>query len=86
VKFPTPPEPEKVKSEPPNSLKSLHISHTKDLNTKEREKKETPAAPVSLSPQESAGAPGDAAISPEVMRKLGLRYNVADWPPKRRED
>jgi hypothetical protein len=40
VKFPTPPEAEKVKSETPNSLESLHISQTKDLHTKEREKKE----------------------------------------------
>jgi hypothetical protein len=86
VKFPAPPEPEKVKSEPPNSLKSLHISHTKDLYTKEREKKETPAAPVSLSPHNGTDAPEEASIiSPEVMRKFNLRYGVEDWPPPREQ-
>jgi hypothetical protein len=58
----------------------------KVVNTKEREKKEAPAAPFSLSPQDGADEPEEAAISPEVMRKFHLRYNVSDWPPPRRED
>jgi hypothetical protein len=31
-----------------------------------------------------ADAPQDAMISPEVLRKFGVRYNVGDWPPPRR--
>jgi hypothetical protein len=73
VKFPTPPEPEKVKSLSPE-------------RNKEREKKETPAAPVSLSPRDGADAPGEVTISPEVMRKFGLRYGTEEWPPPRRKD
>jgi DNA-binding transcriptional MocR family regulator len=53
VKFPTPPEPEKVKPETGNNLESLHNIPDKVVNTKEREKKGTPPAPVSLS-QEKA--------------------------------
>jgi hypothetical protein len=51
----------------------------KVVETKEREKKGSPAA--SLSPQDRADAREDVTISPEVMRKFGLRYNVSDWPP-----
>jgi hypothetical protein len=53
VKFPTPPEPEKVKPETGNRLESLPNIPDKVVNTKEREKKGTPPAPVSLS-QEKA--------------------------------
>jgi hypothetical protein len=85
VKFPTPPEPEKVKSETPKPLESLEIMPDKVLHTKEREKKGAPAAPFSLSRQDGAHAPEGSTISPEVMRKFGLRYGVEDWPPRRRE-
>jgi len=82
VKFPTPPEPEKVKSETRNPLEILSIEPHKVVNTKEREKKEA----VSLSPQDGAHAREDVTISPEVMRKFNLRYDVSDWPPPRRAD
>jgi hypothetical protein len=84
VKFPTPPEPEKVKSEPRKGLETLgNVTH-KVLDTKEREDKRE--QPVSLSPQNGAHAPEGLTISPEVMRKFDLRYNIRDWPPQRRED
>lgn len=83
VKFPTPPEPEKVKSQPPMSLESLDKVLAKVLDTKERKDKAEP--PVSLSHDNVANAPEEPGISPEVMRKFGLRYNVGDWPPIRRE-
>jgi hypothetical protein len=81
VKFPTPPEPEKVKSETRKGLESLAKAVAKVVETKERKDKEAQA--VSLSPHNGAHAPRDATISPEVMRKFGLRYNVEDWPPRR---
>jgi hypothetical protein len=85
VKFPTPPEPEKVKSETPNTVESLEKTADKVVENKEREKKEAPAAPFSLSPQDRADAlDEDVTISPEVMRKFNLRYNVSDWPPSPR--
>jgi hypothetical protein len=83
VKFPTPPEPEKVKSQPANSLESLENTIAKVVDTKERKKKEAPA-PFSLSPQDGADAPENTIISPEVMRKFGLRYDTENWPPPRR--
>jgi hypothetical protein len=82
VKFPTPPEPEKVKSQPPKSLETLSIELDKVVHTKERKEKDD--APVSLSPQNGAYTPEDMTISPEVIRKFGLRYNTEDWPPPRR--
>jgi hypothetical protein len=84
VKFPTPPEPEKVKSQPAKSLESLGKVAHKVLHTKERKDKEDTT--FSLSPQDGADAPEGLTISPEVMRKFGIRYNVADWPPSRRDD
>jgi hypothetical protein len=84
VKFPTPPAPEKVKSETRNNLELLGDVAHKVVNTKERKEKEEP--PVSLPPQDGAAAPQEGTISPEMMRKFGLRYNVADWPPLRRKD
>jgi hypothetical protein len=84
VKFPTTPQEKKVKSEPDKSLESLTIELAKVVTTKERKEKED--APVFLSPQDGAAAPEDAAISPEVMRKFNVRYNVSDWPPPRRAD
>jgi hypothetical protein len=54
-------------------------------SNREREKKGAPPAPVSLSPQNGADAPERCDISPEVMRKFGLRYGVEDWPPRRHE-
>jgi hypothetical protein len=84
VKFPTPPESEKVKSQPAKSLESLGNTIAKVVTTKEREEKEE--LPVSLSREDGADAPKDETISPEVMRKFGLRYNVGNWPPKRRAD
>jgi hypothetical protein len=83
VQFPTPPELEKVKSQPAKPLEFLAKAIAKVVENKERKDKEEQA--VSLSPQASADAPEDETISPEVMRKFGLRYNVADWPPPRRE-
>jgi hypothetical protein len=80
VKFPTPPEPEKVKSETPNTVESLEKTADKVVDTKEREKKEA----VSLSPQDRVHALEKVTISPEVMRKFNLRYNVSDWPPSPR--
>src|SRR5215216_4021095 len=70
VKFPTPPEPEKVKSETRKPLEILSIEPHKVVTTKEREKKEA----VSLSRQDRAHAREEATISPEVMRKFGIRY------------
>jgi hypothetical protein len=84
VKFPTPPEPEKVKSQPPKSLESLQDVLAKVVKDKEREKKEP--QPFSLSPQEGADAPDRSTISPEVMRKFGIRYSTEEWPPPRRAD
>jgi hypothetical protein len=84
VKFPTPPEPEKVKSDSAKPLETLEKVVDKVVTTKERKDKEE--QPVSLSSQDSADAPKDVTISPEVMRKFGLRYNVGDWPPPWRED
>jgi hypothetical protein len=83
VQFPTPPEPEKVKPETRNSLESLGNVLGKVVETKERKDKE--AQPVSLSPHNGADAPEDVTISPEVMRKFGLRYGTEDWPPTQRE-
>jgi hypothetical protein len=84
VQFPTPPEPEKVKSPPPKPLESLRNVLDKVVNTKERKEKEDAA--VSLSPQDGADAPEACTISPEVMRKFGLRYSTEEWPPPRRKD
>jgi hypothetical protein len=84
VKFPTPPEPEKVKSDSPNILETLQNTAHKVVDTKER--KDKGEAPVSLSGHKDEDTPGHSIISPEVARKFGLRYNVADWPPPRRED
>jgi hypothetical protein len=85
VKFPTPPEAEKVKSEPAKSLGSLSNTVDKVVHTKEREKKGA-AESVSLSSQDGADAPETAVISPEVMRKFGLRYSTEEWPPPRCAD
>ncbi len=85
VKFPTPPEPEKVKSQTPNSSESLQNMPDKVLETKERKKKGAPVALVSLLLQDGAHAPEGSTISPEVMRKFGLRYSVENWPPRQRE-
>jgi len=84
MKFPTPPEPEKVKSETGNGLESLKNVAHKVVETKEREKKED--TPFSLSVEDGADAPDGCTISPEVMRKFGLHYNVSEWPPQRREN
>jgi hypothetical protein len=43
-----------------------------------------PPAPLSLAPPDGADAPERGSISPEVMRKFGVRYSVEDWPPRRR--
>jgi hypothetical protein len=85
VKFPTPPAAEKVKSETPNARQSLRKAPAKDIETKERKTKAAPAAPCSLSGQDGAAAPARVDISPEVMRKFGLRYGLDEWPPRRRE-
>jgi hypothetical protein len=82
VKFPTPSEPEKVKSQPPNPLESLSNMPAKVVTTKER--KEKAEREVSLSSHHGADAPDAATISPEVMRKFGIRYGTENWPPPRR--
>jgi hypothetical protein len=68
-----------------NPLKTLENEPDKVVKTKERKKKGASAAPFSLSPQESAKMPDRSSISPEVMRKFGLRYGTEEWPPQRRE-
>jgi hypothetical protein len=83
VKFPTPPQPEKVKSQPAKPLESLGNMPAKVVDTKERKDKGEP--PVSRSADHGADAPEELTISPEAMRKFNLRYNVADWPPPRRQ-
>jgi hypothetical protein len=80
VKFLTPPAPEKVKSEPPKPLELLENMVVKVVTIKERKDKE--AQPVSLSPEKGAAEPEQMTISPEVMRKFNLRYNISDWPPR----
>jgi hypothetical protein len=84
VKFPTPPEPEKVKSQPAKALESLGNVLAKVVDTKERKEKEE--QPVSLSRQDGADAPEGLTISPEVMRKFGIRYGIEEWPPHRCQD
>jgi hypothetical protein len=85
VKFPTSPAPEKVKCETPNTLELLKIEPAKVVEAKEREKKGAPPAPISLSLQEAEDVPERSYISPEVIRKFGLRYSTDQWPPQRRE-
>jgi hypothetical protein len=72
---------EKVKSGTPKGemFEQEKVKSLSPERNKEREKKED--RPFSLSPQNGADAPGEVTISPEVMRKFGIRYNVADWPP-----
>jgi hypothetical protein len=53
VKFPTPPEPEKVKSEPDKLLELLKNTAHKVVENKEREKKGKSASPVFLSPEKA---------------------------------
>jgi hypothetical protein len=87
VKFPTPPAPEKVKSETPKPLESVTKAADKVVENKEREKKGAPPAPVSLASRESTDTPDRSSIiSPEVMRKFGIRYGTDEWPPPRRQD
>ena len=87
VKFPTPPKPEKVKSETPIQLELQENTADKVVENKEREKKGAPPAPVSLSSHESTDTPERSGlISPEVMRKFGIRYGTDEWPPPRRQD
>ena len=81
VKFPTPPEPEKVKSQSANPSELFTKAVDKVATPKERKDKEE--QPVSLSREDGADVPEDMTISPEVMRKFGLSYNVSDWPPRR---
>jgi hypothetical protein len=77
VKFPTPPEPEKVKSQPDESLESLAKVVGKAVDTKEREDKE--AQPVSLSHQDDAHAPGQSDVTPEQLLRLGLTPGSHFW-------
>ena len=52
---------------------------------REREKKGAPPAPFSLSRQDGTDVPERPTITPEVMRKFGLRYGIEEWSPRRRE-
>jgi len=76
VTFPTPPEPEKVKTHPPKPLELQEKFVVKVLENKEREEKA--GTPASLSPQDSADTPEKSFISPEVARKFNLRYGIED--------
>jgi hypothetical protein len=68
VKFPTPPEPEKVKSEMRKSLKSLANAVGKVVDTKERkDKAEMPVGHVT-----EQGESTDEWLTPEQAEKLGL--------------
>jgi hypothetical protein len=79
VKFPTPPEPQKVQSATGNSRESLTNLPDKVVETKEREKKVAPAAPVSLSPQNSADAPEQVEVTPEQLLQFGLTPGSHFW-------
>jgi hypothetical protein len=68
VKFPTPPEPEKVKSETPKPLKSLTKYTAKVVTVKEREDKAEQAA--SLSPEN--GEDRDEWLTHDEAVKFGL--------------
>jgi hypothetical protein len=79
VKFPTPPEPEKVKSEMGNEMESLTKVVNKVVNTKEREKKGAPGAPVFLSPQDGADTHEQEDVTPEQLLRLGLTPGSYFW-------
>jgi hypothetical protein len=79
VKFPTPPAPEKVKSETPNKLESLQNMPDKVVETKNREKKRAPVAPVSHSLQEGTDAPEQGDVTPEQLLQLGLTPGSRFW-------
>jgi hypothetical protein len=79
VKFPTPPEPEKVKSKTPITLDSLENARDKVLDTKEREKKGAPAAPFSLSAQDSGDVPEQMDVTPEQLLRFGLTPGSHFW-------
>jgi hypothetical protein len=63
VKFPTPPEPEKVKSEPGNGLGSLTNAAHKVVETKERKEK----------------ADEPASLSSHDLKRLGLTPGSHVW-------
>jgi hypothetical protein len=77
VQFPTPPAPEKVKSEMRKGLGSLGNTIAKVVTTKEREDKEE--EPVSLSPQDGAAAPEPRDVTPEQLLQLGLTPGSHFW-------
>ena len=79
VKFPTPPEPEKVKSETGKSWESLENTANKVVETKKREKKGAPPAPVSSSPQDGAVAPEQREVTAEQLLQLGLTPGSQFW-------
>jgi hypothetical protein len=68
VKFPTPPDPQKVKSETRKGLESMQKSVHKVVDTKERKDKEE--MPVDQVPQQ--GEVKDEWLTPEQAEKLGL--------------
>jgi hypothetical protein len=68
VKFPTPPEPEKVKSEPPNRLELLGNMAHKVIETKER--KEKAIQRVSLSKERKEKAIQRVSLSVEKAERL----------------
>ena len=63
MKFPTPPEPEKVKSETGNTMQSLQNIPDTVVDTKEREDKENPPA----------------SLSPVALQRLGLTPGSHVW-------
>jgi hypothetical protein len=65
-------------------LESLGNVLAKVVDTKERKEKAQQTA--SLSVEDGADAPERSTISPEVIRKFGIRYGTEEWPPQRRQD
>ena len=77
MKFPTPPEPEKVKSETPKTMESLGNAIAKVVSIKEREDKET--TPVSLSLEDEADTSEPRDVTPEQLLQLGLTPGSHFW-------
>jgi Helix-turn-helix domain len=78
---------EKVTSSPRKGdmLCREKVTSMSPKSKRERKEKEAPSALFSLFSRDGADAPDRSVISPDVMRKFGLRYGVDEWPPPRRE-
>jgi hypothetical protein len=51
----------------------------KEVNIKEREKKEAPPAPVALSSQDGTDVPAQSYVTPEQLLRLGLTPGSHFW-------